>query len=127
MLKQYFYLFTIAILSAAISLPAQATENKAFQAAFEKSYDNPTDIDAAIAYAEEAVKIGDYESAIPPLERILMFNPKLADVRLEVGVLYYLLNADVMAKKHFDLVASDPEASNSVKTRAKTYLSKLSN
>ena len=65
-----------ATLTAA-SANSYATDNKNFIQAFRHSYDNPGDVKAALRYAEEAVKIGNYEAAIPPLERILMFNPSL--------------------------------------------------
>jgi Flp pilus assembly protein TadD len=81
--------FMLCLGATALStLPANAyaTDTRAFMQAFRHSYQNPADVNAALAYAQEAVKIGNYEAAIPPLERILMFNPKLSEVRLEVGV-----------------------------------------
>ncbi len=102
-----------------------ASDRSAFLRAFKHSYENPGNVDAALTYAAEAVKIGDYEAAIPPLERILMFNPKLSEVRLEVGVLYYLLNSSDMARKHLSLVAQDDNAGDQLKSRATSYLAKL--
>lgn len=129
--KKIFSFYQMAVLAGASVLlallllqPASAG-NTAFQQAFEHSFNNPADIDAALSYAEEAVKIGDYESAIPPLERILMFNPKLTDVRLEVGILYYLLNSNDVARKHLNDVVQDKEASPQTMSRAQSYLVKL--
>jgi tetratricopeptide (TPR) repeat protein len=104
---------------------AYAGDRTAFLKAFQHSYHHPDDVGAALAYAEEAVKIGDYEAAIPPLERILMFNPALPEVRLEVGVLYYLLDSKDMAKKQLSLVVNDAKANESLKERAHSYLAKL--
>jgi tetratricopeptide (TPR) repeat protein len=115
------------VLCLLLSSPASAyaADNTAFLQAFRHSYENPSDVNAALKYSEEAVKIGNYEAAIPPLERILMFNPSLSEVRLEVGVLYYLLNSADMAKKHLSMVAADPKATDVSKARATSYLAKL--
>jgi tetratricopeptide (TPR) repeat protein len=96
-----------------------------FQQAFEKSYNNPADVEAALHYSEVATQIGDYESAIAPLERLLMFNPRLSNVRVEVGVLYYLLKSYDMAEQHFSIVMQDTHAPNETKARASEYLQKL--
>lgn len=114
-----------ALIALMLCQPATADNHSAFNKAFQASFNNPGDINAALTYAEEAVKIGDYESAIPPLERILMFNPALTDVRLEVGILYYLLNSNDVAKKHLQEVSMDPTASPDTLARAKRYLVKL--
>jgi thioredoxin-like negative regulator of GroEL len=123
--KLCFALFLGATLLSALPANAYATDTRAFMQAFRHSYKNPADVNAALAYAQEAVKIGNYEAAIPPLERILMFNPKLTEVRLEVGVLYYLLNSKDMARKHLSQVANDSATTDTNKARAASYLAKL--
>ncbi len=116
-------LFTFCVLM--LCNAAMANNHEEFQQAFEESYKNPSDVQAALKYSEAAVKIGDYESAIPPLERLLMFNPDLSNIRVEVGVLYYLLNSYDVANKHLSLVMQDDKASEESKSRAKRYLHKL--
>jgi tetratricopeptide (TPR) repeat protein len=120
-----FAYITFCMVVASTAVNAYAADNAAFMQAFRHSYESPSDVKAALKYSEEAVKIGNYEAAIPPLERILMFNPRLSEVRLEVGVLYYLLNSKDMAKKHLGLVAQDESATDASKTRANSYLAKL--
>ncbi len=115
----------LAVFLTAAPANSYAVDNTGFIQAFHHSYDNPGDVKAALHYAEEAVKIGNYEAAIPPLERILMFNPRLSEVRLEVGVLYYLLNSKDMAKKHLSMVATDTGATPASKARAESYLARL--
>ena len=122
-------LFVPLLLLMAMAVPFSAAgaagDRQEFLQAFTYSYENPGDIDAALRYAEAAVNIGDYEAAIPPLERILMFNPSLNEVRLEVGVLYYLLNSKDMAREHLTIVAQADGVTRDMKTRAADYLAKL--
>lgn len=115
-------LFTFCIMTLC---NAAIANNNDFQKAFEASYKDPSNVQAALTYSEEAVKIGDYESAISPLERLLMFNPDLSNIRVEVGVLYYLLHSYDVANKHFSLVMEDVAASAESKSRAQAYLQKL--
>ena len=114
-----------ALLVLTLCQPATASDKQAFYKAFEASYAQPDNIDAALAYAKAAAKIQDYEAAIPPLERILMFNPGLSDIRLEVGILYYLLESEDVARKHLVQVSKDPHLSAESKDRVTRYLAKL--
>lgn len=108
---------------------AYATENAAleqeFQSAFEAMLSNPSDVSLTTRYAELAVKLGDYESAIPPLERLLMADPEQLDVRLEVGVLYFLLNSHSMAKEYLNGVKQSGKATPDQIKRADEYLAKM--
>ena len=47
-----------------------------------------------------AVDLGDYEAAIPPLERLLISNPDTPKLKLELGILYYLLGSYDVAKQY---------------------------
>lgn len=96
-----------------------------FQAAFEKMYAKPGDVGLALDYAKLAVELEDYESALSPLERLLMINPKLPEVRLELGVMYFKLNSMLVAKEHLLQVVDDGTASEELQQRAKMYLAKL--
>jgi tetratricopeptide (TPR) repeat protein len=96
-----------------------------FQQAFEEMYAHPGDVDATLKYSSLAVELEDYEAAVSPLERILMMNPNLPEIRLEVGVLYFLMNSFDTAKMHLELVREDATATDAQKTRAVDYLSKI--
>ncbi|MBY0355368.1 MAG: hypothetical protein K2Q12_06510 [Rickettsiales bacterium] len=96
-----------------------------FQKAFWDMLSDPADTEKTVRYAELAVKLGDYEAAIPPLERLLMLNPKLPKVRLEVGVLYYLLNSKEVARGYLNDVKNDPHAAPELVKRAQDYLARL--
>lgn len=86
---------------------------------------NPTDLDLTMRYAELAVELGDYEAAIPPMERLLMNNPNVPKIKLELGILYYLLGSYDMSKTYLvqakESAASKPE----IKQQADSYLSRM--
>lgn len=98
---------------------------KEFQNTFDEMMKDPSNIDITMKYANLAVQLKDYESAIPPLERILMFNPNLPTIKYQLGVLYYKLDSVDMAKSYFqDALATDgisPDLSNKIKS----YLSRI--
>lgn len=108
---------------------AYATDKAAlqqeFQGAFEAMLSNPADVKLTTRYAELAVQLGDYESAIPPLERLLMADPDQLDVRLEVGVLYFLLNSHSMAKEYLSGVKNSGKATPEQVKRADEFLAKM--
>jgi tetratricopeptide (TPR) repeat protein len=127
--------FMVVVLLLALPAPSLAntaagntsrTEvQNAFQKAFWAMLADPSDTEKTIRYAELAVKLGDYEAAIPPLERLLMLNPGLPKVRLEVGVLYYLLNSREVARGYLNDVKNDPQAAPELVKRAEDYLARL--
>ncbi|MFO1242418.1 MAG: hypothetical protein U1E36_04360 [Rickettsiales bacterium] len=96
-----------------------------FDQSFQAMLADPTNIDKTLKYANLAYELKDYESAIPPLERLLMYNPKLTHVRLQVGVLYYLLNSHDMARTYLSQVSKDNTATAEQKQKADRYLSQL--
>lgn len=123
--------FVFIVLCAQLAAPVHAYAdnktalNQEFQAAFNAMIDNPSDIKLTTRYAELAVEIGDYESAIPPLERLLMTNPDLVDVRLEVGVMYFLLNSHGLAKEYLNEVKNSTLATPEQIKRADEFLAKM--
>ena len=69
---------------------------------------DPGDLDVAFEYAAISVQLGDVESAISTLERMLIFSPGLPQLQLELGVLYYRLGAYPQAETYFRAVAANP-------------------
>jgi hypothetical protein len=60
----------------------------------------PSDFNNALQYAALAPST-DIESAISTYEQLLFYNPNLAGVRFELGVLYYRLGSFEMARAYF--------------------------
>ncbi len=124
------YLLPMAIFAASLCLATSAgatetpTTQQAFETAFQQMMRDPGDVDATMHYANLAIAMQNYEAAIPALERILFFNPKLHDVKLELGVLYYNLHSYDVAREYFT-AAKAAGATNDITQQADDYLAKL--
>jgi hypothetical protein len=122
-----------AIVVAALSLPALAqvlsgperSQLAARQAQlFQRMLKNPADLSATLAYAEVSARLGDDEAAVTALERLLLFNPNLPQVNLELGALYFRMGSFEMAQIYFDkALAANP--SPEIKARVEQYLAEI--
>src|SRR5262249_643110 len=85
---------------------------------------DPANLDTAFTYADVAAKLGDNEAAISALERMLLFNPNLPRVQLEIGVLYFRLGSYEIARTYLEraLAANPPPE---VRQRVDTYLAQM--
>src|SRR5690242_8045576 len=85
----------------------------------------PANLDIAFAYADVSAKVGDNEAAVSALERMLVFNPNLPRVQLELGALYFRMGSYEISRSYFDkaLAANPPDE---VKARINTYLAQIS-
>ena len=91
---------------------------------FQQNLRDPSNLDIAFAYADVSAKLGDNEAAVSALERMLLFNPNLPRVQLELGALYFRMGSYDIARTYFDraLAANPPEE---VKQRIDTYLAEI--
>jgi hypothetical protein len=105
-------LFFAAALSGflAASATAQDADRAALEAKkdqlFQQMLTNPANLDVVFAYADVAAKLGDNEGAVSALERMLLFNPNLPRVDLELGALYFRMGSFDIARSYFDKAAS---------------------
>ena len=76
---------------------------------FERSRQEPANLDVLFELARVAVDVGDYEAAIGALERMLIFNPDLPRVRLELGALYFRLKSYALARTYLEQVLESLE------------------
>jgi hypothetical protein len=94
------------------------------EALFQQMLREPANLDVTFAYADLAAKLGDNEAAVAALERMLLFNPNLPRVDLELGVLYYRMGSFEAAESYFEKAKSfDPP--QEVLTRVDEYLGKI--
>ncbi len=94
------------------------------EALFQQMFREPANLDATFAYAEASAELGDYEAAVSALERMLLFNPKLPRVQLELGALYFRMGSFDVARSYFDKAAAanpPPE----VRARVDEYLAQI--
>jgi hypothetical protein len=95
------------------------------EALFQETLRNPGNLDITFAYADVSAKLGDNEAAVAALERMLLFNPNLPRVQLELGALYFRMGSYELSRSYFDkaLAANPPDE---VKSRIRTYLGEIS-
>jgi len=96
-----------------------------YDAAFQESLENPADPAVLAKFAEVAVQFGDIEGAISALERLLLIDGAQAEVKLELGVLYFRLGSNEAARSYLEAASASPEASSDIKERAQTFLKTL--
>ncbi len=90
--------------------------------AFQRMLANPADLDTTFEYAELAVALGNYEAAVSALERMLLFNPDLPRVRLELGVLYYRMNSFTTARAYFMRALEGEDVPADVRERVRLFM-----
>ena len=76
-------------------------------------------------FASLATQTGDLEGAISALERMLLINPDLPRVRLELGVLYYRLGSYEVARTYLDTALKSPSLPADVRGKAQEYLAEV--
>jgi tetratricopeptide (TPR) repeat protein len=76
------------------------------EALFQQMFRDPANLDVTFAYADVSARLGDYEAAVSALERMLLFNPNLPRVQLELGALYFKMGSYELARDYFDKTAA---------------------
>ena len=71
---------------------------------FSSLISDPTNLDNLFEYANLSILIGDLEAAIGVFEQMLFYQPNLPRIRLELGVLYFRLNAYSSAQNYLESV-----------------------
>jgi tetratricopeptide (TPR) repeat protein len=118
---------------AAPQAHAQATPAAAAKGDLERQYDEafqetlrkPADLDVLFKFASLASQTGDLEGAISTLERMLLINPDLPRVRLELGVLYYRLASYEVARTYLETAIQSPNIPPDVRSRAEQFLAQV--
>ncbi|MGH7045813.1 MAG: tetratricopeptide repeat protein [Stellaceae bacterium] len=94
------------------------------EALFQEMLRRPADLDVMFAYADVAAKLRDYEAAVSALERMLLFNPDLPRVDLELGALYFRMGSYAVAGDYFArAAAANPPAE--VRARIAEYQAQI--
>ncbi len=98
---------------------------KEYEAAFQAVLKDPGNLDKTFRYAELAVAVGDLEGAISALERMLIYNPKLPRVRLELGSLYFRLGSYAIAKSYLTRAIAGEDVPPEVRDRVTAFLEEI--
>ena len=97
----------------------------AYNDAFKAMAADPGNLDKTFRFAELAALTGDLEGAISALERMLLINPNLPRVRLELGVLYYRLGSLAAARSYIARALESPDLPPPVRERAEKVLASI--
>jgi hypothetical protein len=95
----------LVVLGACVLLfvqPPLAAVRDPLTLAYERVLAAPSDLQALHAYAEDAIKAGEFEAAIGVLEGILAMGRDQPRILLELGALYRRLGAEQMAQAYLD-------------------------
>ena len=118
----------VAVAGAAAAQDLSADERARLEAKkaalFHEMLRNPANLDATFAYAEAAAKLGDNEAAVSAFERMLLFNPNLPRVDLELGTLYFRMGSFEIARSYFAKAAA-ANPSPEVRARIDEYLAEI--
>jgi hypothetical protein len=116
---------SIGVLTACLGFagfPAVAQDASQQNQLFQQMLRNPTNHELTFDYVRVATARGDYEAAIGALERLLFYNPKLTQVKYELGALYFRLGSYEMAKRYFHEALASPDLDPVTRARIEAYL-----
>lgn len=116
----------LLLLAGLILLPAPATADSLTSADAEALYarilTDPGNRELNLRYSTLMAKQGNYEAAIPPLERLLVREPDNAWLQLQLGTLYQALDSKAMARTYLNSALQNPKASPEITARASNLL-----
>lgn len=108
------------------ALPAAAADKeRAYDDAFQEMLRQPANLDVLFKFATVAAQTGDLEGSISALERMLLIDPDLPRVRLELGVLYYRLGSYEIARTYLETTLQSAAIPPDVRTRAQQFLAEV--
>ena len=94
------------------------------EALFQQMLRNPANLDVTFSYADVSARLGDYEAAVSALERMLLFNPNLPRVQLELGALYFRMGSFDLARDYFERAAANKPPPE-VRARIDEYMAQI--
>jgi len=103
----------------------QDAKRKAYDDAFKAMMADPGNLDKTFAFAGLAIEIGDLDGAISALERMLLIDPNLPRVKLELGVLYYRVGSYKMAQGYLNDALAAPNVPPEVTEKAQQFLAEI--
>jgi tetratricopeptide (TPR) repeat protein len=110
---------------AALAQPATESLEKDYDAAFQEMLRQPGNLDVLFRFATIATQTGDLEGAVSALERMLLIDPNLPRVRLELGVLYFRLGSYEIARTYLQSALASPNVPPEVRAKAGQYMAEL--
>jgi tetratricopeptide (TPR) repeat protein len=115
----------LAVLALPVPSSSQEPSSDAerrYQQAFEAMRADLANPERSFEFVQAAVAVGDQRGAIAALERILQIDPSLANIQLELGVLYLGVGAHDLAAIHLRQALAAPDVPDPVRSRAEVLL-----
>ncbi len=107
------------------TVPPAGDQQAQYDAAFDEMMRSPADLDVLFRFATIATQTGDLEGAISALERMLLINPDLPRVRLELGVLYYRLGSYEVARTYLEGALQSQNLPPEIRSRAGQFMAEI--
>ena len=104
------------------SQSVSASEAAEVDAAFDAMVNDPADLETTFRFAALAARTGDLEGAVAALERMLLLEPDLPRVKLELGVLYFRLGSYVVARRYLTEAVAGDRVPDEVRARVAEYV-----
>ena len=118
-------LVTSVSLALAQVVGAASDAEQQYDAAFQEMLRKPADLEVLFKFATVAGQTGDLEGAVSALERMLLIDPNLPRVRLELGVLYYRMGSFEMSRTYLDSALKSPSLPSDVRSKAEQFLAEI--
>ena len=117
------------VLFVSMTAPGYAAEEPTlkaqYDAAFLEMYEDVGNLDKTFRFAELAIAVGDLEGAVAALERMLIIEPDLPQVRMQLGTLYFQLASYAMAMTYLNAVVSHDAVPDDVKQDAQELITRI--
>jgi len=110
--------------AAAQTAPADQRAG-ALEAAFQAMLRDLADPALSFRYAQLAAEAGEIAGAIAALERLLLLNPTLDNIRLELALFYYRLGNSALAKSYAERALASPALPSDVRPRAERLIADI--
>jgi hypothetical protein len=105
--------------------PAAPVDDPELDRLFERMLREPANLDIMFQYAQRAVEIGNYDAAVGTLSRMLLFNPNLPRVRLELGALYFQMGSYEASRTYLTQALAAPDMPPEIRERAESMLAEI--
>ncbi|MGE0745656.1 MAG: surface lipoprotein assembly modifier [Rhodospirillales bacterium] len=116
-----------AMVAAAAPAAGQTADQRAgaLEAAFQAMLRDLADPSLSFRYAQLATEAGEIAGAIAALERLLLLNPALDNIRLELALFYYRLGNNALAKSYAERALASPLLPPDVRPRAERLIADI--
>ena len=118
-------LFCALLGPVSVAHSQELTIDEQYDAAFLEMYEDVGNLDKTFRFAELAIAVGDLEGAVAALERMLIIEPDLPQVRMQLGTLYFQLGSYAMALTYLNAVVAHEEVPEDVKQSAQELITQI--